>query len=349
MQTLSNTHLRIMQVMGTGDQYGGLERHFFDLCNQLSQNHEVIAVCHPAHASRLSKEVHFESLGKRIGRRNPFTLFRMASLLRHWHPDVVHTHANLATEIVSTIRGVTSARRVATVHGLKKRHHAFRHCHQIIAVSQGVAESVPFQNVVVVKNGIRRPTLAPEGNRSWIAREFQLAADVPIAVSVGRLVPEKGFDLLLEAWRDISAQLVIVGEGPLRPQLERQIEKEGLGQKVRLAGFRTDVPALLDSADLKVIASRREGFPYTLIEALMHRKIIVSTDVPGAEDFVPSPFLVPRFDVSALQQCLQKTLADLDKARMEFEPAWEQAARELTLEAMTANILRTYVPAQRAA
>lgn len=347
--TAAKDRPRIMQVMGTGDKYGGLERHFFDLCNELSRDYHVIAVCHPAHAKRLNDAVQFESLGKYIGRRNPITLWRMASIIRRWNPDVIHTHANLASEIVAKVRGVSSARRVATVHGLKKCHRAYRSSHQIIAVSQGVAESIPYDNVTVVNNGVRMPEVSDQFDRQWLAREMNFSGDAPIALSVGRLVPEKGFDLLLEAWREIPADLVIVGEGPQRGLLEQLIERYSLQKRVRLAGFRSDVPALLHAADLKIIASRREGFPYTLIEALMSRKVIVSTDVPGATDYVPAPFLVPRLDVPALQKSIQETVADLESARQTFTSTWERAARELTLKAMAANIVQTYFPERQSA
>lgn len=196
------------------------------------------------------------------------------------------------------------------------------------------------------------PEIAGQFDRSWLSQEFNLNAHVPIALSVGRLVPEKGFDLLLDAWQEIHANLVIVGEGPQRTVLEQLIDRHSLQDRVRLAGFRSDVPALLHAADLKIIASRREGFPYTLIEALLSRKVIVSTDVPGATDYIPASFLVPRLDIPALTTAIKRTVDNVDnlaQAQQQFSHVWDRAARELTLEAMAANIAQSYFPKRKAA
>ncbi|SFH58579.1 glycosyltransferase [Planctomicrobium piriforme] len=337
----------IMQVMGTGNQYGGLEKHFFDLCNRLSADYEVVAVGHPDQAHGLKEGVHFESIGRHMGRRNPLTLFRMMNLIRRWKPDVIHAHANRAAEMVSHVKFCTRARCVATVHNIKQWHFAFRGFDQIIAVSRGVAASIPLKNVTVVYNGIRPPAAAETHQRSFLASQFQLSADKPIALSIGRLAHEKGYDVLIEAWKQIPAQLVIVGEGPERKKLESQIAAAGVSDRVRLAGFRKDVPALLASADMKIIASRREGFPYTLVEALMCRAVIVSTDVPGATEFVPAEYLAPREDMRALRNCILGTLSNLPAAKARYEPIWQTAARELTVETMVKNTVATYFPAAR--
>jgi len=134
---------RIMQVMGTSGAHGGLERHFLDLCNALSDEYQVIAVSHPAYAKALSANVQFESLGTVIGRRNPFTLWRVASIIRRCQPDVIHAHANCAAEIISYVKRWTSARCIATCHGQKKRHIGFGRFDQIIAVSDVVAAGPP--------------------------------------------------------------------------------------------------------------------------------------------------------------------------------------------------------------
>jgi len=340
---------RIMQVMGTSGAHGGLERHFLDLCNALSDEYQVIAVSHPAYAKALSANVQFESLGTVIGRRNPFTLWRVASIIRRCQPDVIHAHANCAAEIISYVKRWTSARCIATCHGQKKRHIGFGRFDQIIAVSDVVAGTLPFQNVSVVFNGIQPPQLPAQRDRSALAARLQMSSDLPIALSVGRLVDEKGFDILIEAWQNVPARLVIVGEGLRRPQLEQQIARSGMSDRIHLAGFRRDVPELLGQADLKVIASRREGFPYTLVEALMCRAVTVSTDIPGANDFIPAPYVVPRLNPAALNTCLRKTLQNLDAARVEFEPAWDRARVELTVQAMAQNTAKVYFPMAKAA
>ncbi|MGD9858416.1 MAG: glycosyltransferase, partial [Planctomycetaceae bacterium] len=131
-------------------------------------------------------------------------------------------------------------------------------------------------------------------------------------------------------------------EGPLRQELESQIARLGLSGRVHLLGFRRDVPDLLAHADLSVIASRREGFGYTLAEALLLRRLVVSTDVPAANEVLPRSFLVPREDPAALRATIVRVLADPAAALGAFQPVWHRASAEFTIEAMVAATARLY-------
>ncbi len=90
----------------------------------------------------------------------------------------------------------------------------------------------------------------------------------------------------------------------------------------------------MEAADLLVLPSRREGFPYVLLEALHHRLAVVATQVPGAQDVVPATWRVPADDAAALAAALQHALSDPVRLRADFEPVWRRAQRELTLQAM---------------
>src|SRR5690606_4424244 len=87
------------------------------------------------------------------------------------------------------------------------------------------------------------------------------------AIAIGRLVPAKGLDLLVEAWQGIDANLWIVGDGPEKLLLESRIQQLNLSEKIQLLGHRDDINDLLQQADFLVISSRNEGGPYTLSEA----------------------------------------------------------------------------------
>ncbi len=342
--------LRIMQVMASGPGSGGIEKHFFELCNRLAADHSVIAVGHPSYRSGLGADVHFESLGRFIGRRNPATIFRLVQLQRKWRPDVVHAHASRAAAIVLQASPFTSAVRIATVHGLKRRPLVFRGFDRVIAVSRGVAAQLRGVHADVIYNGITHPavsgataSLLPPPSRSLPSPSLpSVDPESPVVVSVGRLDRVKGFDILVDAWQGIDGRLLIVGEGPELPALEARIQDKGLGDRVQLLGYRQDVPDLLAQADLTVIASRREGFGYTLAEALLLRRLVVSTDVPAANEVLPARFLVPCEDPTALRAAIVSTLSDRTAAEQAFEPVWEQAAAAFTIDAMVAATARLY-------
>jgi glycosyltransferase involved in cell wall biosynthesis len=116
----------------------------------------------------------------------------------------------------------------------------------------------------------------------------------PALVSVGRLAPQKGFDVLLEAVAEIRPRfprlhLTILGDGPDRAELVRLRQRLGLDSSVTLAGFSSQVLASVAVADLFVLASRYEGFPNAALEALACGTPVVLTDCPGANATLVEP------------------------------------------------------------
>jgi len=115
---------------------------------------------------------------------------------------------------------------------------------------------------------------------TWPAESATRASRTVLAV--GRLVPAKGFDVLLEAWRNVMAQspgwrLEIVGEGPERRALEAQAATMGIGADISLPGTRTDIETAYRDASIFCLSSRYEGFGLVLLEAMAHGLPVVST------------------------------------------------------------------------
>lgn len=138
----------------------------------------------------------------------------------------------------------------------------------------------------------------------------------PVVITVGRLVPAKGLDVLLEAWRAVSAvapeaSLVIVGDGPLRAKCDEMVRALGITGSVRLVGARRDVPELLRRSDAYVSSSRTEGMSNALLEGLASGLPLVATRVGGAEDIVEdrvNGYLVGDGDPEALAAALIELL-----------------------------------------
>lgn len=138
-------------------------------------------------------------------------------------------------------------------------------------------------------------------------------------IAMGRFGPEKGFDLLLDAFARIAADhpswdLVIWGDGPLRPEIERQRDALGLADRVSLPGRTMTPHAELRSADLFVMSSRREGFPMALGEAMACGLPAVSADCPSGprqliRDGVDGLLVAPE-DPAALAEGLHRVMSD---------------------------------------
>lgn len=145
------------------------------------------------------------------------------------------------------------------------------------------------EKIAVHYAGVDRDIFKPV-DRAAAKRELEV--DGPLIVSVGALIPLKGQHLLVEAMQDISgAELWLVGEGPERPRLEKQIETLGLGDRVTLLGSQPhgQVARLLQAADVMALPSEREGMANAWLEALASGTPVVITDVGGAGEIVNEP------------------------------------------------------------
>ena len=164
--------------------------------------------------------------------------------------------------------------------------------------------------VHVLPNPVRLP--------SWQATAQDHAGATTI-VAAGRLVRQKGFDILVESFAQIAQShpawtLVIYGEGPERASLEAQIRVLGLSGRVSLPGVTSDMPGALTRAGLFVLSSRYEGYPNVLVEALAASCPVVATDCPGAVAEILGGgeygLLVPPEDKQALAAALTRAISD---------------------------------------
>ena len=169
----------------------------------------------------------------------------------------------------------------------------------VVANSRAGAElaaqctGLPTARFTVVPNGVSVPQeVAPAPRTGDPLRQSLLdGADGPLLLFVGRLVEIKDLPTLLKAMhrlRELAPQvrLAIAGSGPLRESLERRVQDERLGDRVRLLGERDDVPALIAAADVIVLPSRREGLSNVLLEAMAGSRPVVATRAGGTVELV---------------------------------------------------------------
>jgi len=171
-----------------------------------------------------------------------------------------------------------------------------------------------------------------------------------LILSIGRLIYYKGFDYLIEAMRDVDGHLLIVGDGPLRGDLERQTQALGLQNKVTFLGeiHNDDIAPYYHAADIFALASiaRSEAFGIVQLEAMACGKPVVNTNLDSGVPWV-SPdgvtgITVPPKDPMALAGAITKLLDD-DSLRIKYgEAARLRVEKEFSQELMISRLLETY-------
>jgi glycosyltransferase involved in cell wall biosynthesis len=157
------------------------------------------------------------------------------------------------------------------------------------------------------------------------------SSEQPVIGSLGRLDSQKGYDVLLRALVEVPrARVVIVGDGPERGRLERLASELGVADRFEILGWRDDARRFLGGFDIFTLPSRYEGFPLSIVEAMLARTPVVASNVasiPEAVEHGHTGLLVPPDDPSALAAALQKVL-DMEDRGLSLADAAQARARE---------------------
>jgi glycosyltransferase involved in cell wall biosynthesis len=281
--------MRIVQFLASKG-WGGLENMFVNLCNELSKTTkvDVIILKNSACIGKFNGNIKLHTLKSTPSRYNLLLYFEFYWLLKKIEPCLIQTHAVKATQIFFIINKMTRLPHVATKHNGRKGK-IFNSLPHVIAVSQGVKESIKNKNVKIIFNGIKPITLLSQ-ERSKL---FTLLA-------VGRLDKIKGYDILIHECSKLNFQfqLHIIGEGEEKKNLEELIIKLDLIKQVKLLGFREDIPQLMKNSDVVVMSSHSEGFSLVMLESLFYANLLLSTKVSGATEILEDEFLFDEFNIA---------------------------------------------------
>jgi glycosyltransferase involved in cell wall biosynthesis len=303
--------------------------------------------------------------------RDLAALARLVRLMARTRPHVVHTHTSKAgflgrlaarlTRVPVAIHqphghvfyGYWSGRRTGTYVALERL--AARWCDRIVTLTDRGAEEH-------LARGIGRPEqywTVPSGvptadireraiERADARRALGLASGAFVIAAVGRLVPIKGFDLLVAALPAVlahvpEARLVIIGDGPERGRLDAAARSLGIADRVAMPGARLDAVRLLSAADVLAAPSRNEGMGRVLVEAMALGVPVVATVVGGIPDVVDDECgrLVPPEDTAALASALVDLAEDAGLASKLGDAGMARAERFST-SAAEARMLALY-------
>jgi glycosyltransferase involved in cell wall biosynthesis len=335
--------MRIVQLLAPAS-FGGLERVVTQLCRGLSgRGHDPIAgllveaeqVEEPGLAAALVATgitVHLLRTPHRAYQRERMMV---RDLLRTVRPEVVHTHGYHADVLLRSVAQQLDIPVVATVHGftgggLKNRvfewlqRRSLRRMDNVIAVSNPMAQWLASSGVSPSRLRMIRNAYQPPGeflSRKEARGALGVAAEAKLIGWVGRITPEKGPDLMVEAFsrcRTEGVELAMVGRGRLQPTLEQRVDHLGLNPRVHWSGAVPDAWRLFRAFDVYCLSSHTEGTPMALFEAMAAEVPIVTTAVGGIPDVVSQreALLAPAGDAAALARCLDQALQDNTRERV---------------------------------
>ena len=374
------TPVVVAELAGSAS-YGGGERYLELLCDHLDRSRfRPMLICpEPGpFVGRMQargmdvRVVHLEPL------LNPFALLRLVRMLSDEKVTILQTHgarANFYGRIAGRLAGVPVV--ISTVHnsiadyeGSRLKRYIYSAAlratvpwvNRIICVSDAIRHDVVYDDPAAdglaetVHNGVGRLSFQKPADHTGVQREFGLT-DGPLLVTVARLTQQKGHRDLIEALallrdRWPRLQCVCVGDGELRQSLEELAAVRGVSSMCRFVGSRDDVLAFYAAADMVVLPSHSEGFPFVILEALAMGKPVIATSVNGVPEVIEhlkTGLLVKARDVAGLAGAIQSLLEHPDRAAQLGHAGRALVQAHFTVDRMVEKTVTVFDAALRAA
>lgn len=304
--------LRIAQVLA-GAEKGGAENFFVRLVSGIEATGQQVQKAfirpHPDRMNTLASsdvDVNGFSFG---GKLDVLGHWKYRQSLRAFSPDIVLTWMSRASGL--TPKGdYILVNRLGHYYNLKY----YRHADYWVGISKGICQhlidgGMPKDRVFHI------PNFADETPVTALPRDsFDTPIDKPLILAAGRLHENKGFDILLRALVDVpEASLWLAGAGPEEQALKSLCAELSLNDRVRFLGWRTDVTALMRTADVFVCPSRHEGLGSIVMESWAHQCPIIATKSQGPGEVIEDGFsglLTDIDNVAQLASAINRTLSD---------------------------------------
>lgn len=308
--------MRVLQAMA-GAEFGGAEAFFVRLVSALHAAglDQRVVIRNNAQRASLLRTAGLDPVELKFGGRfdlsTPMLLRRE---LRSFRPDVVLTWMNRATSKMPKRRpgdlDYVLAARLGGYYNLKY----YRHCDHLVGNTQDIcdylkAEGWPEERTHYLPNFVASDT-SPATPR----RDLNLPERAKVLLTLGRLHENKAFDTLIRALVSVpETYLVIAGEGPERENLESLAQELGVRPRIRMLGWRDDVPALMAACDAYVCPSRHEPLGNVVIEGWAQSRPVVAAASQGPSALINDGVdgvLTPVDDPTAMAEAINRVLGD---------------------------------------
>ncbi len=330
----------------SGDLWAGAEVQAHTMIKSLSQCADLDIRAIVLNEGKLSRKL--GELGIRVDvidetQHSFFSIRRkLLDLLESADVDIIHSHRTKENVLAGFLkkRGLTK-KLVQTVHGLGEpfkgwkrlkagitsslnKTYTRRYFDSIHVVSNDIKNSLEkklgAKIIVVIHNVVDEELLDANPDRSKIRKELGIDESVMVLGTAGRMVPVKGYDMLIKAAGRIVLNnprvvFLLAGDGPLKGELETMVEDLGLAENIKFVGFRDDMVDFLGALDIFIMTSYHEGIPVVLLEAMALGRPVVATAVGGIleviEDGKSGVFVIPSDHLEFARAC-RKLMEDSD-------------------------------------
>lgn len=282
--------MKIIEILPELD-IGGVERHVIDLTKELAlRGHDVLVISAGGKMQcQLSEKV--AHLDMPVHKKNPLTGWlcarKISKLAAAEGYQLIHAHSRVPAWIARWVSRMTGIPYIVTAHvdfGNKSRwiYSPYRDAARVICVSEAVREGMKdcfYENTQVVLNGLDCPSV------SWKPENHRTGFGAAKLLFVGRLSPVKGLqDVLKVLPADGAWTLDVLGDGPMRQELEGIVKERGIGGKVTFHGYSDRADEFMASSSCLLFPSYTEGMPLTLARAVQIGIPVIASDIPSVRE-----------------------------------------------------------------
>ena len=358
-----------------GLEFGGGERVFLQLASGLKDRYQVFVATIPGgkFADEL-KTLRVESFPVNMTRQLAVKpIYQLRDIIRHNEIDLVHSQGARADFFARIAARIADAPHILCtvampvegfdVSPLRKKIYRLldqlsaRYVKRFIVVSGALERAlveergIPTHRVVKIYNGIEVNEYHPTQMKTGMRDQWGVARSAPLIGAIGRMVWQKGFEYFIQSAPNIlevipEARFLLIGDGPLRADLEGLARELNIHDRVIFTGFRSDIPELLSAVDILVVPSLLEGFPMIMLEAMAMAKPIVATQIEGITEQISAGedgILVPPKDPNTLAAEVLRLAQDKELSSRLGAAARRKVERCFSVEKMIKETEKVYL------
>jgi glycosyltransferase involved in cell wall biosynthesis len=347
---------------------GGVETHVMALSSGMTRyGHNVTVISNGGALVERLREAGVEHISLPIHRKSPVAINEMARRVREIisdrRIDVVHAHSRVPAWVAHFALRKSKIAFIITAHGQYAPHVGSRimaRGDRIICVSKVILDHMADKlgadraKMLVIYNGIdiEQAAREREGIRppAETKKSLGIPEGAPVIGSIGRLTVTKGLRFFVDAFKRVrdakpGAKAVLVGDGPMRKELQERAAELGIADDLLFTGVRTDIFDLLGIMDVYVVSSLYEGFPMGCLEAMSSRVPIVATRVGGIPEMLDhgrTALLAEPKDPKKLSEEIVRLIGQPELAARLTEAGYQDVVSRFSEKKMLDDILQVY-------